>query len=68
MRYTPLTLDLSLQTAADYQMMFVVEAMAIGGRLQEPSPEIVAYVKKIHSRPAWQRGIEKGGKYAYGKL
>jgi len=47
-------------TGADIQLLFVVEAA--GSRL-EPYPALVAYRDRMHVRPAYQRGIEKGGPY-----
>jgi glutathione S-transferase len=47
-------------TGADIQLLFVVEAA--GSRL-EPYPPLVAYRDRMHARPAYQRGIEKGGPY-----
>ncbi len=47
-------------TGADVQLLFVLEAA--GERLQ-PYPALVAYRDRMHARPAYQRGIEKGGPY-----
>ena len=47
-------------TGADIQLLFVLEAA--GGRLA-PYPKLVAYRDRMHARPAWRRGIEKGGPY-----
>ena len=47
-------------TGADIQLLFVLEAA--GGRL-EPYPALVAYRDRMHARPAWVRGLEKGGPY-----
>jgi glutathione S-transferase len=47
-------------TGADIQLLFVVEAA--GSRL-EPYPALVGYRDRMHARPAYQRGIEKGGPY-----
>jgi glutathione S-transferase len=47
-------------TGADIQLLFVVEAA--GSRLA-PYPALVAYRDRMHARPAYQRGIEKGGPY-----
>jgi glutathione S-transferase len=47
-------------TGADIQILFVLEAA--GGRL-EPYPSLMAYRKQMQSRPAYARGIEKGGPY-----
>jgi glutathione S-transferase len=47
-------------TGADIQLLFVLEAA--GSRLA-PYPGLVAYRDRMHARPAYQRGIEKGGPY-----
>lgn len=48
-------------TGADIQLLFVLEAA--GPRLS-PYPELVSYRARMHARPAYKRGIEKGGEYA----
>jgi glutathione S-transferase len=48
-------------TGADIQLLFVLEAA--GARL-EPYAELVKYRAAMHARPAYKRGIEKGGEYA----
>ena len=48
-------------TGADIQLLFVLEAA--GARL-EPYPELVKYRARMQERPAYVRGIEKGGPYA----
>ncbi|GGF59512.1 glutathione S-transferase [Alteromonas lipolytica] len=51
-------------TGADFQMSFPLEAMQ--GRVGKGQyAAIDAYVQKIHARKAYQRGLEKGGEYAY---
>jgi len=47
-------------TGADIMLLFVLEAA--GTRL-EPYPSLMAYRKRMQDRPAYQRGIEKGGPY-----
>jgi glutathione S-transferase len=47
-------------TGADIQLLFVLEAA--GARL-EPYPNLVKYRTRMQSRPAYKRGIEKGGPY-----
>jgi len=47
-------------TGADIQLLFVLEAA--GDRLA-PYPALVAYRDRMHARPAYQQGIEKGGPY-----
>ena len=50
-------------TAADIQMSFPVEAVAVrtGGK---EKPHIARFLERIHARPAYQRALEKGGKFA----
>jgi glutathione S-transferase len=52
-------------TAADIQMVFVLEAAAVRGGL-ESYPNLSAYLKRMQARPAYQRAIEKGGPYQLG--
>jgi glutathione S-transferase len=47
-------------TGADIQLLFILEAA--GSRLA-PYPRLVAYRDRMHARPAYKRGIEKGGPY-----
>ena len=47
-------------TGADIQLLFVLEAA--GSRLA-PYPHLVAYRDRMHARPAYKRGIERGGPY-----
>ena len=47
-------------TGADIQLLFVLEA---GGARLEPYPALVAYRDRMHARPAYKRGIERGGPY-----
>jgi glutathione S-transferase len=47
-------------TGADIQMLFILEAA--GDRLR-PYPTSAAYRDRMHARPAYRRGIEKGGPY-----
>ena len=47
-------------TGADIQLLFVLEAA--GARLA-PYPALVAYRDRMHARPAYRRGIERGGPY-----
>jgi glutathione S-transferase len=48
-------------TGADIQLLFVLEAAGV--RL-EPYPGLVKYRARMQSRPAYRRGIERGGPYA----
>ena len=47
-------------TGADIQLLFVLEAA--GARL-DPYPDLSKYRDRMHARPAYKRGIEKGGAY-----
>jgi glutathione S-transferase len=50
-------------SAADIQMSFPLEAAASRGGLTASRPKLWAFLEKIHARPAYQRALEKGGKY-----
>ena len=51
-------------SAADIQMSFPVEASARAG-LDATRPRLMAYLTKIHARPAYRRALERGGPYAF---
>ena len=50
-------------TAADIQVTFVLEAAAARGGLGANYPKLAAFLARVHARPAYQRGLERGGKY-----
>ena len=50
-------------TAADVQMSFPLEAARARGGLDEKRPRLMAWLERIHARPAYQRALERGGKY-----
>jgi glutathione S-transferase len=50
-------------TAADIQVTFVLEAASARGGLDDKYPKLAAFLKKVHARPAYKRGLERGGKY-----
>ncbi|WP_211452317.1 glutathione S-transferase [Collimonas antrihumi] len=50
-------------SAADIQMSFPLEASQSRGGLDASRPNLFAFLQRIHARPAYQRAIEKGGKY-----
>jgi len=50
-------------TAADIQMSFPVEAAGARGGLDESRPKLMAFLQRIHARPAYLRAIERGGPY-----
>ena len=50
-------------SAADIQMSFAVEAARARGGLTATRPNLMAYLDRIQSRPAYKRALEKGGPY-----
>ncbi|HEY4296535.1 MAG TPA: glutathione S-transferase [Paraburkholderia sp.] len=50
-------------SAADVQMSFPLEAATARGGDAGRLPSIAAFLKRIHARPAYQRALERGGKY-----
>jgi glutathione S-transferase len=50
-------------TAADIQMSFPLEAAAARAGLDGSRPKLMAFLDRIHSRPAYQRALERGGLY-----
>ncbi len=53
-------------TAADIQMSFPLEAASGRAGLQQGHPKAMAWLERIHARPAYQRALEKGGPYSIG--
>jgi glutathione S-transferase len=52
-------------TAADVQMSFPLEAAAQRAGLDEGRPKLMAFLKRIHARPAYKRALERGGPYNF---
>jgi len=52
-------------TAADIQMSFPVEAARQRAGLNESRPHLMAWLERIHARPAYQRALARGGPYDY---
>ncbi len=50
-------------TAADIQMSFPLEAAAARAGLDASRPRLMAWLERIHARPAYGRALERGGKY-----
>lgn len=50
-------------SAADIQMSFPLEAATARGGRDGQIPAITGYLERIHARPAYQRALERGGKY-----
>nr|WP_315204980.1 glutathione S-transferase [uncultured Albidiferax sp.] len=53
-------------SGADIQMSFPLEAAAARGGLDASRPRLMAYLARIHARPAYQRALAKGGSYTLG--
>ncbi len=50
-------------SAADVQMSFPLEAAAARGGLDSKRPKAMAFLDRIHERPAYKKAIERGGEY-----
>lgn len=50
-------------SAADVQMSFPLEAASARGGLDDRRPNLMGFLGRIHARPAYQRALEKGGRY-----
>jgi glutathione S-transferase len=50
-------------TAADIQMSYPLEAATARGGLNATRPRLMAFLERIHVRPAYLRALERGGKY-----
>ena len=51
-------------TGADVQMSFPLEAAVSRGGLDAKRPKAMAFLERIHARPAYKKAIERGGEYA----
>ncbi len=52
-------------SAADIQMSFPVEAAAQRAGLDATRPKLMAFLKRIHARDAYQKALERGGPYSF---
>lgn len=52
-------------TAADIQMSFPLEAAAQRAGLDASRSRLVAFLQRIHARPACRRALERGGPYVF---
>lgn len=52
-------------SAADIMMSFPLEAARSRGGLDESRPATIAWLDKVHARPAYQAALARGGPYAY---
>jgi glutathione S-transferase len=56
----------SAMTAADIMMSFPLEAArARAGLAPARHPKLIAWLDRIHARPAYQAALERGGRYDY---
>ena len=51
-------------SGADVQMSFVGEVAGVFGK-RAAYPNLEAWTKRLHARPAYQKALEKGGAYAF---
>jgi glutathione S-transferase len=54
-------------SAADIQMSFPLEAASARAGLEDGHPKAMAWLERIHARPAYARALEKGGTYVVGR-
>jgi len=52
-------------SAADVQMSFPIEAAAQRAGLDAGRPKLMAWLKRIHARPAYRRALKRGGPYDF---
>ena len=52
-------------TAADIMLSFPLEAARQRAGLDASRPKLIAWLDRIHARPAYARALERGGPYAY---
>lgn len=52
-------------TGADIMLSFPLEAAKATGALGD-APNLIAFVDRMHARPAYRVALDKGGDYAYG--
>lgn len=50
-------------SAADIQLSFPLEAAAARAGLDASRPRLMAFLERIHARPAYRRALERGGAY-----
>ena len=52
-------------SAADVQMSFPLEAAAQRAGLDASRPKLMAFLKRIHARPAYRQALKRGGPYSF---
>ena len=50
-------------TAADIQISFPLEVSVTIAGLNASRPKLMAFLNRIHSRPAYKKALERGGTY-----
>ena len=50
-------------SAADVQLSFPIEAARARGGLDDSRPQLMAWLARIHARPAYQRAVQRGGPF-----
>lgn len=50
-------------TAADIQVSFPIEVAVARANLGASRPRLIKFLERIHARPTYQRGLERGGAY-----
>ena len=50
-------------SAADVQMSFPIETALARGALDRSRPHLMAWLDRVHARPAYRRAVERGGPY-----
>ena len=55
-------------SGADITMSFPLEASVSRGSVGKSTPNIAAFLERIHARPAYQKALERGGPYGIVKL
>ncbi|MFK8052331.1 MAG: glutathione S-transferase family protein [Woeseiaceae bacterium] len=57
----------STLTAADVHMSFIVEGLNVSIDLAKDFPNLAAFMKRCHERPAYQKALEVGGPFELGQ-
>ena len=52
-------------SAADVMMSFPLEAAASRAGLNASRPKLMAFLRRIHQRPAYQKALQRGGPYLF---
>jgi glutathione S-transferase len=52
-------------SAADIMMSFPLEVATARGGLNAARPSLMSFLARIHARPAYQKALSRGGRYAY---